>query len=52
MQDYTRLYRKSMYRDRPPQKIREWCNPWAEAKYVHRVDSTPTGYLTRLNCVT
>jgi len=22
MQNYTRLYRKSMHRDRPPQKIR------------------------------
>jgi len=33
MQDYIGLYRK--HRDRPPQKIREWCNPQAEAKHVH-----------------
>jgi len=45
MQDYTRLYRKSMHRDRHPQKIRGWCNPRAEIR------SSQPGYLTRLNCV-
>jgi len=43
MQDYTELYRKSMHRDRSPQKIRRWCNPWDEtqARLSH----------TQLNCV-
>jgi len=44
MQDYTRLYRKSMHR--APQKSRGWCNPQAEAKHAQ------PGYLTRLNYVT
>jgi len=35
MQDYTGLYRKSMHRDRSPQKIRRWCNPRVEAKHVN-----------------